>query len=295
MNKKEIVLKYIEKFPTINSKSELAKIIFKDHPKVWTSSESVRSSIRYLGKNMAKPKTKLPNGNMHSYKPFIIKHKKGLFLFDIHIPFHNREAVEEALHHAEVEKVDFIYLGGDCLDSLKLGNYLKSPTEKDYCEELKIARGFLTALRNRFTIPIYYKCGNHEVRLTNYLMQHAPQLYKLKGVDLPSFLELDKLKIEWIGDKNVTYWGKYNLLHGHETKTGGKHAANNILAKTFDNTICGHFHRSKHFSVRTIRAKYIHSYVAGCMSELNAPYLPYNNWNNGYLIGTNNILNNVRL
>ena len=125
-------------------------------------------------------------------RPYNIKGKEILVLSDIHIPFHDKKALNIALQYAK--ECDTILLNGDIIDFHGLSRFIKNPEKSFINREILIAKEFLELLRANFKGEILYKIGNHEDRLTFYIFNKAPALWGVENVTLKSLLGLNELK-----------------------------------------------------------------------------------------------------
>ena len=90
-------------------------------------------------------------------KPFNIKGKEILVLSDIHIPFHDKKALNIALQYAK--DCDTILLNGDIIDFYGLSRFIKNPEKSFINHEIEIAKEFLQMLRSNFKGEILFKVG----------------------------------------------------------------------------------------------------------------------------------------
>lgn len=210
--------------------------------------------------------------------------KKALVISDIHIPYHDDEALEVALHAAEVAKVDTIVLLGDVLDFYRISHFSKDPRRKSVNVEMEEGRGFLGELRARFPKAriVFYR-GNHEMRLEKYICENAPELIDILEGLMQSRLGLHELGIEYITEPFRV--GKLWMMHGHE-KPGGfaaEHIPNVMWKYVHDNCLVGHYHRRQEKIFKKISGE---RYWVGALGYLGGPqdYAPLNQWSQGYAI-----------
>jgi len=108
--------------------------------------------------------------------------RTALVLADLHIPFLDRSALSAVFSYLEEQKVkpDLMVLLGDVLDFFKISRFprAKDNTKPSVLEEITQTQVFLKELRGKFPEAkiIYYE-GNHERRLTTYIMQNASEIY----------------------------------------------------------------------------------------------------------------------
>lgn len=215
-------------------------------------------------------------------KPYNIQGKEILVLNDIHIPFHDRRALNIALQYAK--ECDTILLNGDIIDFHGLSRFIKNPEKSFINREILIAKEFLELLRAKFKGEILYKIGNHEDRLTLYIFNKAPALYGVENVTLKSLLELDRLNIKLIDSTQIMKISSLVVLHGHEIFAGAGmvNIARSYFLKANENIILGHRHQTQDYFGKSIENKIKGSFAVGCLCDLNPRYMPVNNWNHGF-------------
>ncbi len=136
---------------------------------------------------------------------------------DIHLPYHDKFAVQACFSEFKKRGVDGIYLNGDIMDLEDVSRFEKMPDGRYLRDEIEVGRSFVKSLRKLFpNIPIYWKDGNHEKRLEAYVASKAPELVKLFGMNIPTQLELEEHGIIHVPEHKVAKFGKLWIAHGHE-------------------------------------------------------------------------------
>jgi predicted phosphodiesterase len=161
----------------------------------------------------------LPPSQESDYKPFKLptNHNDILLLSDIHVPYHNIQALTLALKYGLEHEVNTILLNGDIIDFYAISRFEKDPRKRNFGHEVLMTRQFLATLRKLFpNAAIYYKCGNHDVRYDHYIMRNAPDLLGMDEFNFESLMKLDELNITFIPDKQIIHAGNLTILHGHE-------------------------------------------------------------------------------
>jgi predicted phosphodiesterase len=232
-----------------------------------------------------------PDPAAESYAPFVLDGAgTWLVLSDVHAPYHDRRTLDAAVKHAKRfgRELTGVLLNGDTLDCHDLSDHDKDPGAPRYVEEVRVGAELVKWLRGRFPrVQIVVKEGNHEERLTRYMLNRAPALFGLDAVTMPSLLELDAAGAEWVGDRRVIHMGRLNVVHGHEYRGGGGvHPARWLLMRTGASAMCGHFHRIDHTSVKNIRDRSRAAWSIGCACYLHPRYMRLNQWENGYAVVT---------
>ncbi len=303
-----IVKEYLLKYPK-SSSSTLAKKIFEENKSLFINTEAVRTMIRYYrgasGKsNKSKIKDKsffskvedrntkylLPETWAEYPKTFKLPtvNKKILVLSDIHIPYHDVEAVQLAVEKGISEGCDTVYLNGDILDFFGLSFHEKDARKRPGVkQEIEMAKEFFQYLRYKFPkANIYFKPGNHEHRLERYLVIKAPELLDCEEFKLNILLELEKFKIIFIDKRTKVYFGDLLVEHGDRMKSGGVNPAKTLFNKYKRHVLCGHFHRKSEHIEKIYDGKLISTFSTGCLCELEPEFFEVNNHVHGMAIVT---------
>ena len=306
-----IVFDYLDKFPSSPSKS-LSRKIYLENAAYFTNFDQVYSRVRYYrgqlgvkarsGKGLNKfrqdLKTKimqnnlsLPESHTKSRGNLVLPtgcKKLGVF-GDVHIPFHDVNALELMFNEFEKENVDSIYINGDLLDFYQLSFHEKDPRQVHFKDEIEAGKEFLAYTRQRFpNIPIYYVPGNHENRFERYLRIKASELLDMDEFRLDVILHVAEYKIEYIPFRTKVVFGDYVIEHGDKIPgAGGVVPARTLLMRLKSNAIVNHFHKSSESLQRVFgvgESTTIKAYSLGCMCDLNPEYMEINEWNHGFAI-----------
>lgn len=300
----KVIVEYLKRFPTLPS-STLAKKIYLDNKELFKDSEQIRCSLRYYRGSKGKKSIKklaskefvnikikplfLPES--HTKKVEVWKlpkaNKKVLLLSDIHIPYHDVEAVKAALDFGKAEGVDTIYLNGDILDFFMLSFHEKNPKNRPGIkQELEMAREFFAYLRQEFPkATIYFKPGNHEYRLERYLYLKAPELLDCEEFKLEVLLKLVEFRIIFISKRIKTYFGDLLVEHGDRIKgSGGINPAKTLFTRYKRHAICGHFHRKSEHMEKVYDGEIVRTFSVACLCELEPEYFEVNNHTHGMAI-----------
>jgi len=295
----EIVKEYLIKFPNTPSLS-LARKIYAENGEAFSGVECVRNAVRYYrgasgerhrerlaDKRFADYNPyKLPEPDPEDYDPFYILGTNKILVFsDVHIPYHDVEALTVMINYAKDRDITAVLINGDMWDFHQLSYFLKDPRKRRTRGELDIGRAFLRTLREVFpTQKIYLKLGNHEERWEKYLMSKAPELYDTELFELSDLLRTYDLGIEVISEKRIIKAGKLSILHGHEIGMKGINVnpARTTFLKTHASTLVGHLHRTSEHTEPDLDGDVITCWSAGCMCDLHPQYAPINKWNHGF-------------
>jgi predicted phosphodiesterase len=212
--------------------------------------------------------------------------KKIGILSDIHFPYHDLAALTCAIKHLKDQKIDCLYLAGDCFDFYAISRFERDPDKRDFKKEVEMNRDFLQKLRDIFRdIPIYFKLGNHENRYARALNNDAEEFAQLHDLQFDIFFRLDKLNITMIEDWRGMEMGDLLVLHGHELYGGGGvNPSQNLFNKTICNTLIGHVHRTSNTQKKTGFKEFINTYSIGCLTVLSPKYMPFSMHNHGFAV-----------
>lgn len=306
--KSKIVREYIKRFPKTPSLT-LAKKIYAEHADDFMSIDSVRNVVRYvrglLGKSHRKSQTdsslnvkvgtftnnpfKLPKSSASPPKVFHLPKvcNNILFISDLHIPYHDIEAITIAIKFGKEQKVNCIFINGDLLDFFQISRFTNLERKKSVKEELEIAREMLGILNTTFPgVPIYLLFGNHDLRLQTYLAVKAPELLDMTEFKLEMLLNAKEHNMTVLKDTTLVKIGKLAVTHGHLLLRGvfaPVNAARGVYLRAKASTIISHVHKVSTHSEKTINDKVITTYSTGCLCELNPDYNPFgNNYSHGF-------------
>lgn len=209
-----------------------------------------------------------------------------LILGDVHLPYHDSGTLLAAVAEAKRRGVTGVLLNGDLLDCHEISDHDKDPKAARYTDEISTGVQFLAWLRGQLPAArIVYKEGNHEERLTRYVLSRAPALFGLDGVNIPAFMKLSDYGVEWVGDRKVIGLGKLSIVHGHEYQGGGGvNPARWLYLRARSVAMCGHFHRVSEHHETDIRGRASGSWSVGCACFLSPRYRPLNDWSHGFAI-----------
>ncbi len=209
---------------------------------------------------------------------------KILVLSDLHIPHHDKRAIEVAVNYGLYKNANTIILNGDILDFHGLSRFVKIPKHRDVGREINFAKEFFKRLRDMFpAADIYFKEGNHDERWFKFICEHA-ELANVQEMQLETILRLGEQRIKFIGNKRIIHVGKLNIIHGHEIFAGSGviNIARTVRLKANESVLFGHFHRTNEDYQKTIRDKQIGAWATGCLCGLKPQYMPVNNWGLGF-------------
>ena len=210
----------------------------------------------------------------------------GIVLNDLHIPFHDKRAVNLVLKFIEWMKPSKIFLAGDILDHYEVSRFSKDPKRgANLQDEMTKGRAFLLTLKAASPkSKIIYIAGNHEHRLHKYIIANAPALTWIDGLQVPALLGLDKMGIEWVGcsaDRFIdtyTQWGQLLIGHFNTCRSQSGATARSLLEQFGISSIQGHCHSAGSANKTLHPNKQIASYENGCLCDLHPHYTNPKNW-----------------
>ena len=306
-----VTIEALEKYPNLPSQT-LARKLIADYPEIYNTINSARGAVRYyrgqIGKNNRKkirmeekPQAGsfanamgipnpffLPETDETEWLPYDIPASvtRLLILSDVHIPYHNIQAVTLALQYGKDKNVNGIMLNGDILDFYGLSTFEKDPRKRRFSEELEMGRQFLRTLRKEFDgVPIYYKLGNHEERYERYLRIKAPELLDVSEFRMDILLKFGELGVELIDDMRIVHFGRLNIMHGHEfgrSVFSPVNPARGLFTRAKESCIIGHHHQTSSHAEPSLNGDVINTWSQGCLCELHPSYMPINKWNLGF-------------
>jgi UDP-2,3-diacylglucosamine pyrophosphatase LpxH len=319
MNKSKLSREYRKKYGMDMPTKSLAKVMYKEHPLLFTNLEDARAALRRIeGKsgvqNRAETSNKefflegerpknpyaLPKSEEKEYLPYIIEGPQRIAaLFDVHAPYHSIEAITAALDFLSDKDITTLLIGGDFFDFYGMSRYAKDPDKRNTAEEIKIGVQLLKTIFNELNPDkVVFKYGNHDERFEHYIWQkfaEIPQLTdfeEMKQINLETILRnrLGKdFPIDFVTDKRIIKVGNLNIAHGHEFPSGISSPVNiarGLYLRAKANTICGHHHRSSSHVEQDINGQMITTWSVGSLCELHPLYMPINSWNHGVALIT---------
>ena len=301
----EIVKQYLTRFPKIGART-LALKIYAENPAAFTGVETVRSLIKYyLGQSGNKLRNNLttttfvrpsrgttvygvPESDATPWVPVHIPERlnNGLAFSDMHFPYHDVRAVNAMIDHAVNRKINFILINGDGLDCYQGSKFNKDPRNRSISDEIWGWIEFLNVLKETFPgATIYWKLGNHEERLENYLRVKAPELLDFTEFKLGEILKIRGMQGVEVIERQIVYTGRLPWLHGHELPGGAASPvspARGLALKTLTSSVVSHHHKSSAQTETDLNGKLMSWYSLGCLCDLHPEYALVNQWNSGF-------------
>lgn len=303
MQKSDLAKSYRKKYPDYPT-LKLARIMYNENNLLFKDVNAARSSLRYIEgkagkynrkfaenteffKTEERPKNpyNLPETDETFYEPFIISgYKKVGILSDIHLPYHNIEALTCAISYLKKEKVDAVLLNGDTMDCHQLSRFTKDPKKRDFKYELDTLKAFMEVLDKQLKCKVFFKVGNHELRYEKFLMEKANELKGVEEFEFENIIKARAKGISMIESNRFMKLNELNGIHGHEY-IGGISAPVNVARGLYMrgkvSAFQGHNHSTSEHSETDMNGKITTTWSIGCLSELHPAYMPLNKWNWG--------------
>jgi hypothetical protein len=184
--------------------------------------------------------------------------QRAVILPDVQIPYQDEDAVSVALQIVAATDPDIVLWLGDFLDLPEQGKYRQEPRFAqstqgaiDYGHAL-LAKTAAAAPRAKQVLL----AGNHEARLTNYLLDNAAAAFGIRRANVPEewpvmsvpyLLRLDELGVEYVdGYPAGEYWINDNLraIHGTAIGNASRTAAQIVSEQERVSTLFGHTHKA---------------------------------------------------
>ena len=305
----EVVKQYLERFPMLGART-LASKIYAENSALFTNAEHVRTDIRYyLGQSGKVSRDKVnrnssqfvrpardpknpygvPESDSIPWAPVHIpsSFNSGLLFSDTHYPYHDVRAINAMLDYTVGhKKINFIFINGDGLDCYQGSKFNRDPRNRSISDEIWGWIEFLNILKEVFPgVQIYWKTGNHEERLENYLRVKAPELMDFTEFKLGEILKIRGLQGIEVIEKQIVYIARLPFLHGHEMPGGAASPVNparGLMLKTLSSAVVSHHHRTSAQSETDVNEKLMSWYSLGCLCGLHPEYALINKWNHGF-------------
>lgn len=277
----------------------LARIMYKENNLLFKDVEDARMILRRIEGKAGNPRTKithpsperpknpynLPDSDEEPYEPFIISgHRRVFIINDIHLPYHNIDAITAAFDLAKKEKPDAVFINGDLLDFHSISYFEKDPRKKHFAEELDMFKRFFETIQKTFGAKVYFKFGNHEERYEKFLFQKAKELVGVDEFELSNIIKARAEGIQVIQDKRLVVMNGLPFVHGHEFGRGvfsPVNAARGLFMQSKHSAVKGDCHNTSEHPEPNIFGKLMTTWSVGCLCGLHPKWFPINKWNHG--------------
>lgn len=210
-----------------------------------------------------------------------------LIVPDAHRPYHDERAWNLMLKVGKALKPAHLIVIGDLADFYAVSSHSKDPSRTLHLDEeiadVKVGLDELDALG---ATDKKFIAGNHEDRLTRYLQDKAPALFKM--VQIPELFGLEERGWEYTPYKADTKLGKVNLTH--DVAAAGRNATFKALDTYQHSVVTGHTHRMQYIVEGNATGEYKLSAMFGWLGDrTKIDYmhraLVYKNWALGFGVG----------
>lgn len=222
----------------------------------------------------------LPESHKTVREPFILPKACNniLLISDLHIPYHDNEAITLAFQFGQSKNVNTIFINGDLLDFHQLSNYQKDLKKRSVKQEFDAAKEFLVCLRKAFpNAIIYWLKGNHCVRYEKWLMTKVYEIFDDEYYHLENRLRLNEEKINLLDDKTLVKAGKLSITHGHHLMKGffsPVNSARGAWMKAKQSVIISHVHKVSQHPEVDMDGNVFSCWSTGCLCETKPDYSP---------------------
>lgn len=303
MNKSDVARQYRDRYGMEMPTHKLARIMYNENKLLFTNVEVARTFLRSIegkigtrttsgiiathkaGKRPINPYN-LPDSDEVNWIPYTCHGTRILVLSDIHVPYHNVQALTTAMTWGKKMNPDTILLNGDTIDAHSLSRFVKNPKRRDFAGELRMFADLIDVLRNEFKdAQIIFKVGNHEERYDQFLYRKAHELAGVEEFTLENIIrKRSGREIEFVTDKRIIKAGHLNIIHGHEFAQSifnPVNPARGLFLRGKSSAMQGHNHQTSEHTEPNMDGKIMTTWSVGCLCELHPQYMPINRWNHG--------------
>ena len=296
MTKSDLARKYREEHGWDMPTLKLARIMYSENNLLFKDIEDTRLFLRYIeGKHGAKNKKfktiipmperpknpyNLPESHQEKREPFVLPKvcNNILLISDLHIPYHDIEAITIALDYGKKENVNTIFINGDLIDNSQVSRFEKDMKKRSVKQEFDATKEFLVQLRANFPdASIYWLKGNHCVRWEKFLEQKVREIWDDPYFHLEERLRLNEQRVQILDDTVLVKAGKLSITHGHHIFKGifvPVSPARGAFLRAKQSVIVGHLHRSSYHTEMDLDGKVIGCWSTACLCELRPNYSP---------------------
>lgn len=299
-----ITKEYLERYPDLPSLT-ISKMMHKDHPAIFSSSEDARSKVRYyrgasgdrLRKSADDKYFRTISGIITEESldesPYIVKDCRSVGVIgDLHIPNHRVKPIDIALNKFAERSIDTLILNGDVLDNTPYTKHdCAPPSHNDAIRWLEKTEYFLETLRGYFPYAeIIWTEGNHDHWYKKYLSRHAPMMYGDNYYQLEERLHLSSYKrkdrktgkevgngIVFVPEHRYVMVGKLAGCHGHHLLKGlfsPVNAARGVYMRAKQSCFINHVHTTSEHTETDLHGNIVTCWSFACACELNPRYQP---------------------
>lgn len=294
----------VEQYPDLPTRT-LARKLHQENPRLFPSINTARLKIAWMRglRGEESRKDTSPTKHLHKEpswqlndmplsisqpsKPLLVSgDNRVLIMSDVHIPYHDKTAVEAAVQFGRAFKPNVVLLNGDIADFYGISRHDKDP-RREMKQEFDSVRQFLYWLRKCFPkARIIYKIGNHEDRMEKFLLKNAPVFLGVPEFQVADLLKFSDMGIELVESLQLVRLGKLPVYHGHELPQGMSSPVNparGLWMRVQETCVAGHWHRvSEHTEKTGISDKISSCWSLGCLCDMKPAYASVNRWSAGF-------------
>jgi predicted phosphodiesterase len=278
---------------------KLARIIYNENNLQFTNVEDARSVLRRIeGKHGNNERKSMKNKdliieNARPYNPYSLPESYAkdrtpiklsmacnniLLISDLHIPYHDIQAITIALDFGKEQNVNTIFINGDLIDFSQISKFDSDLSKRNTKQEFDATKQFLVSLRAAFPLAeIYWLKGNHCIRWEKFLMQKVKEIWNDDYFSLEQRLNLNEQRVHLLDDKVLVKAGKLSITHGHHIMRGffsPVNSARGVYMKAKQSTIIGHVHKVSTHSETDMDGNSVTTYSMGSLCEKRPDYSP---------------------
>ena len=297
MTKRQIARNYRDEYGMEMPTLKLARIMYNKEKLTFINLDDARACLRGIegkhGKNSVKvfdrhqkpeARSKNPYNLPVSYKenrePMVLPKACNniLLISDLHIPYHDIDAITIALEYGQQQKVNTVFINGDLIDNAQVSKFERDLKKRSVKEEFDLTKQFLVSLRAAFPqAEIYWLKGNHCIRWEKFLAQKVSEIWDDPYFHLEERLRLSEERIKILDDTVLVKAGKLSITHGHHIFKGifsPVSPARGAYMKAKQSVIVGHLHRSSQNSEMDLDGNVVSCWSTACLCELRPNYSP---------------------
>ena len=224
----------------------------------------------------------MPNAKQGSGRKPTKRTKRGKrsevvgLLPDIHIPKHDPAALAWAIRELKDQRPTKLVLLGDVISLDSVSRFTTTLSVRaSLPKEIQAGSEFIRELERIFPrTPKVYLQGNHERRLSNYLLRKAPELGELPTL---MFRQLLQIPDHWEVLDDGDFTKEQGVLIQHGRSWGNNAAQKNLMLGC--SVVQGHSHRFKVLTHRCAGSdEILTSCELGCLCDFDQGYSKLTNW-----------------
>jgi hypothetical protein len=288
----DIIKQAIKRFPNLPNRTISRYILMNNGEYFDGDLELIRNRVRYFtgsrgekSRKYKKDKLIIPRTLRKKRQPYNLNPSLWLFLYDIHVPYHEPVAVEAAIKYGQDQNVTGVLFPGDLQDCASVSHW-QSTVKRNFDNDLEKTIDFLDFIEQEFpTQEKVWLPGNHEYRLDRYFQCKAPELIGMPLIAFNQVLSLEQRKITFLEYNQIVMAGQLPVIHGQEIRAStAVNPARGLLLKAKTWAMCGHYHRTSEQPGRDLRGTLLTTWSVGCLCDLSPDYAPYGDWNWGFAL-----------